>query len=446
MNENVYQSQAGFYVFTEEGKIAISKDLNKLGAVYDGGAGWFIKGEYKHELETLCNKANLVYFDCLLPDNFEELRYNNKKAFFKDKLYLVDVEIRQVLHENKIAIDYISIDDLLLDHNRESIEKAPNGSKILTLLFKRNAIQKNITRLDNEKDIQRNHSAAYTPTLDIKFLYENPVNYLTTDAPEEPMILTSDKQPFLRKGITAMLVGAGGVGKTHFLTQLAMSVGTGKKFLDTFSIPNPGYVFMALSENSEEDNHRLIRKISKGEYSDDEILEASQKISIMSLAGKKTIFIEDSHSTSFYLDLKSSLKEKEPEEGWTLIILDPISRFLGVTAETDNASATQFIALLEHIISDLKGKPTVLFSHHMNKHSHGSKDTNQTAARGSSALTDGVRWQANLEKDIDKDELTLKVVKSNFTAMTEYEFKKNNDGSFYKETTRSAKNYNLKNK
>ena len=72
---------------------------------------------------------------------------------------------------------------------------------------------------------------------------------------------------------------------------------------------------------------------------------------------------------------------------------------------------------------ELKGQPTVLFGHHMNKSGFSSRSTDQAAARGSSAITDGVRWQANLERpqnEIEKTEeesntITLRCVKSNFT-------------------------------
>lgn len=59
----------------------------------------------------------------------------------------------------------------------------------------------------------------------------------------------------------------------------------------------------------------------------------------------------------------------------------------------------------------------------MNKAGVGSINTTQAAARGSSAITDGVRWQANLERtgedqDGTSKKVSLKVVKTNFTAYT----------------------------
>ena len=108
-----------------------------------------------------------------------------------------------------------------------------------------------------------------------------------------------------------------------------------------------------------------------------------------------------------------------------MIILDPISRFLGPDSENDNIAATFFISLLEKITLELRGKPTLLFGHHMSKQGLNNPETNQTAARGASAITDGARWQTNLEFVITKNgkreqnKLNLKVVKSNFTAIPE---------------------------
>ena len=144
----------------------------------------------------------------------------------------------------------------------------------------------------------------------------------------------------------------------------------------------------------------------------------------MAFSGINAAFIHQGQPTPFFKALLASLKASEPPEGWSCIILDPISRFIGMDAETDNAAATQFIALLEKMSIDLKGNPTIIFGHHMNKGGVSGLSTDQAAARGSSAITDGVRWQVNLEKnkpdDLNPDaskEVIFRHVKSNFTAI-----------------------------
>jgi hypothetical protein len=263
-------------------------------------------------------------------------------------------------------------------------------------------------------------------------------NFLLTEAPEAPMLMKiineSSPKAFLRKGIVGQLVGAGGIGKTHWLAQLAIAVTTGGTFLDIYSIPVAGKVFLGLGENSTDDIHRLLRKVTRN-YSDELLKTISAQLSVQSFVGMQASFIDRTGPTSFFDEFITQLKEKSPSGGWSLIILDPISRFLGADAETDNAAATQFIALLERITLEVPGNPTVLFGHHMSKSSLSNTNTDQTAARGSSALTDGVRWQANLEKvETDekepvKDQIKFKVVKSNFTAIPEPQIlKKDGEG------------------
>ena len=280
-------------------------------------------------------------------------------------------------------------------------------------------------------------------TLTIKFLSENDKNFLTDNAPEMPRLVNfvdeqNKKRPFIRKGIVAMLASVGGMGKTHWLIQLALSIASGQKFLDKYLIEKPGAVFMGLGENGEDDIHRLINKIFKQLFvkSKEKIEIISKRLSVMSFTGMQASFIHKSTPTAMYENILNELRNKEPEEGWSCIILDPISRFLGADAETDNAAATEFIELLERFTIELKGKPTVIFGHHMNKSGLSGSSTDQGSARGSSALTDGVRLQINLERvvskqneeEVEKNKINMRMVKSNFTQITDPQILEKDNG------------------
>jgi hypothetical protein len=77
-----------------------------------------------------------------------------------------------------------------------------------------------------------------------------------------------------------------------------------------------------------------------------------------------------------------------------LIIIDPASRFRGGN-ENDARDATRFVEACELVAR--KTGAAVLVLHHTNKGSMAQgADQTQAAARGSSAFTDGVRWQMNL--------------------------------------------------
>ncbi|PJD94549.1 MAG: hypothetical protein CK425_11255 [Parachlamydia sp.] len=294
-----------------------------------------------------------------------------------------------------------------------------------------------IDALEKIKQVERHKSVK--EKIPIQFLDERSENFLLKLPPKKPMLLEITKsngepQGFLPKSIVAMLVGAGGVGKTHLLAQLAISIATGGDWLGSFSTTQhcgdqkKGNVFLGLGENQEDDIHRILYKASKhlrktqGLLFDKTLEEASKRICAFSFCGQQAAFLEKNKPSHYFRHLKMRLEDKAPIGGWSLIILDPISRFLGADAEIDNASATQFIALLEELTIDLPGNPTVLFAHHMSKaaikNTHENK-TDQTAARGSSALTDGVRWQLNAFKGLNPDDMILSLQKSNFTAINE---------------------------
>lgn len=229
--------------------------------------------------------------------------------------------------------------------------------------------------------IERNKGAK--DNFPIRFLNQFDENFLLVDPPKKPMLLeyVNDKSVstgFLPKGIVAMLVGAGGVGKTHLLAHLAISTGTA--WLNAFTPTDhcgegkKGNVFIGLGENQYDDIHRVLHKASKqlrkqqpDLFKTDSLKELSKRIAVFSFCGQQAAFIENKSPSLYFQQLKMKLIEISPQDGWSIIILDPISRLMGADAETDNAAATQFIALMEELTIDLPGNPTVLLAHHINK-------------------------------------------------------------------------------
>lgn len=311
--------------------------------------------------------------------------------------------------------------------------------------------------LEEIKRIEKNKGAK--EKFQIKFLNQFDQNFLRDNPPKKQTLLeyADDKgvpTGFLPKGIVAMLAGAGGVGKTHLLAQLAIAMSTGTPWLDTFTTTEhcgegrKGNVFFGLGENQYDDIHRVLYKASQKLRKhqpdctkEDPLIESGKRIAAFSFCGQQAAFIENRKPSQYFRQLKARLIETAPKGGWSLIILDPVSRLMGADAEIDNAAATQFIALLEELTIDLPGNPTVLFAHHVSKSSiktGGNQD--QTAARGSSALTDGVRWQCNFSKK-DEKTTTLQMTKSNFTAILKaIDLNKNEDG--YLESSINEKNIN----
>lgn len=357
---------------------------------------------------------------------FESFRQAHNAAYFREKLVKAASELSYL--QNALSLENLSeesVMDLEIHQNQKS--------HMIGLLHEIEKLKDAIEWADGmEKSLSQEEPIQPI----IQFIAERKTNFLLDEAPFMPRLVNFsdgvEVKPFIRKGIVGMLVGAGGVGKTHALAQLAIAISMGSCWLGKYPIEKPGYVFMGLGENSESDIHRLLRKIVKSLTDKKEPLfserklfqEASHRLAVASFTGRDATFIQQGIPTAFYQAFVNQLKIKEPEEGWSCIILDPISRFLGADAENDNAAATRFIALLEGLSLELRGKPTILFGHHMNKTGVSSINTTQASARGSSAITDGVRWQANLERATEDEngknrKVILKVVKTNFTSYTD---------------------------
>lgn len=405
----------------------------ELDAIYTGiGYAFSSKHEiFLKEIVSALPGAQIVKLPMGEGQTFESLKQSYKASFFRDKLNDLEIKLNAQAHSLKL-------DDL----TDESIKgtSLPDEKKysLLLMLDEKDSLNKAINWAEG---MEKALSSIKPSVKEIQFICERDINFFLDDAPDTPRLINyldgDIPKPLIRKGIVGMLVGAGGVGKTHALAQLAISIATGSKWLGKFPVEKPGYVFMGLGENADEDIHRLLRKIAKSLFKNSEsstffekdpLQEASKRIAVMSVTGADATFVHQGNPTAFFENFLNQLKAKEPEEGWSCIILDPISRFLGADAETDNAAATRFISLLEKITLDLKGNPTVLFGHHMNKSGIGNKSTDQGAARGSSAITDGVRWQANLDRarkengeendnPFEKNQIIFRTVKSNFTAI-----------------------------
>jgi len=228
---------------------------------------------------------------------------------------------------------------------------------------------------------------------------------------------------FLPLGKVGMLAAPGAAGKTMALAQLAAAVATGRTWLDHYTVPaeSRGKVLLALGEEDQDDAWRRLYYIRKGlALTPDEWGVLKQNIMILPLAARPELQLVSAQDrngkpqeTPLFHELLYRLNSAEAD--WRLLVLDPLSRWAGPETETDNFAATRFVAAVEQL-SQVRGNPTVLLAHHTTKASRRGLDAGEaTAARGASALTDGVRWVANLGKQ-DGGPLALSLVKTNYTA------------------------------
>lgn len=225
------------------------------------------------------------------------------------------------------------------------------------------------------------------------------------------------KTGILPLGKVGMLAAAGAAGKTMALIELALAVATGREWLDTYTTPNPGHVLLALGEEDLEEVRRRIYAAARlMRLTDEQRRTAAERIVVLALAGSRLALTDDhGETTAVFRELQARLHASSHE--WRLIVLDPLSRFAGKDAEVDNHAATACVETLE-VLAQTPGKPTVLVAHHTTKASRSADGdaSSAAAARGASALTDGVRWVANLEPDRSlPDRLRLTITKTNYS-------------------------------
>lgn len=206
----------------------------------------------------------------------------------------------------------------------------------------------------------------------------------------------------LPAGKVGILAAPGGVGKTMALSQLALSVALGWRWLDAFDVPTPGRVLLALAEeDTAEIQRRLynatrIMRLNLDAHAHDREI-AAQRIVPLALAGTRVALTDDEGGeTDTLIELRERLTNDGP---WRLVILDPLSRWAGGDTEKDNAAATRLLQSVE-TLTKVPGSPAVLVAHHTNKASRADtgKQPDSSDVRGASGITDGARWVAHLER------------------------------------------------
>ena len=203
----------------------------------------------------------------------------------------------------------------------------------------------------------------------------------------------------LPRGKVGMLVAAGSAGKTMALCELALCVATGRPWFGHFPVKTPGRVLLALGEEDAEEAHRRLHAAAGMLNLGPALIpDAEARIVLLPLAAHPNMALtqEDSGGeveTRAARELLDRLKADG--EGWALIILDPASRFAGPDMEKDNAAATRFVQVLEKLAA-VEGSPSVLVAHHTPQAARGGGKADATHARGVTAFSDAVRWQAEL--------------------------------------------------
>jgi len=226
--------------------------------------------------------------------------------------------------------------------------------------------------------------------------------------------------PGLEPEMFGLIVAPGGTGKTFFGLDLAVSVALGRSIAGgLFPAAAPAKAVYLAAEESERMLAERLRVLTLPNERMNPSLR--QNLLVLPLLGEDSFLIKERKTTPFFDKLKTCAA------GARLIIVDPV-RLLHDGEENDSASAAGFVAAMGQLSKACAA--AVIGVHHANRSSSDNAGS-QNAARGSSALVDGARWQLNLSRMSEKDADThgivgnermqyvaLDVAKANYLAMS----------------------------
>jgi len=191
--------------------------------------------------------------------------------------------------------------------------------------------------------------------------------------------------PGLLAGTVGAIISPGGAGKSMIALELSILVATGFDIsgFGQDEIRHTGKVaFLAAEDPADAIRHRLH---AIGKYLDPDLRErVHEDIEIEALCGTP-IEIMQSESLAMIESFATNRR---------LLFLDTLRRFHGLD-ENSSSEMAMLMSILEGVVK--RTSCTILFLHHASKAAAmGGMGDMQQASRGSSVLTDNVRWQMYL--------------------------------------------------
>ena len=295
---------------------------------------------------------------------------------------------------------------------------------------------------DNLKKInQKIHNIDITPLFDLSSA--SITQYLDSPPPKIRWLL----KDCMQAGKVGMITAKGGTGKSQFVLQMGISVATGEPLAGVFEIGEYGPVLLLAAEDDIDQIHRRLHNCvnTLSSITQDNVTfnqRLDKNLFIKSMVAENNLMTHAVRggevTQTDYADRLIATVADLPD--LKLIIVDPASRFRGGD-ENASQDATRFVEALEKVAKATGA--AVIVVHHMNKNSASSSEQTQDASRGSSAFTDGVRWQMNLatfttkeasEYGIPDDErgsyLSVTNTKNNYAPMHSKVMLKRGEGGF----------------
>ncbi|MFJ1337767.1 helicase RepA family protein [Pseudomonas caricapapayae] len=182
-------------------------------------------------------------------------------------------------------------------------------------------------------------------------------------------------------GTVATLVSPGGIGKSFWALQAAMSIACSVAGGDLVGLA-PARAGRVIYFAGEDPEVALVRRVHAiGQHLNQEARESIAKnLTINPIMGKLTN-VMDAQQRAGMIEFCTDAR---------LIVLDTLSRIHSLD-ENSNGDMAYLVATLEHIAASTGA--AVLYLHHVSKVSARDRQTDQQqAARGASALVDNARW------------------------------------------------------
>jgi RecA-family ATPase len=270
---------------------------------------------------------------------------------------------------------------------------------------------------------QHNHPERYpellknTPLFDLQSGRID--KYLSTPPPPRRWLL----KDLVVLGRVGAVIAPGGSSKSQWMLQLGVSVATGIALAGHWEVGETGGVIVLFAEDDDDEIHRRLHRIQshlKMAGHGNALAPLKDRLFIFSTIGTDTLLTKKGQtgevSATVTVDRIAALARQVPD--LRLIVIDPGSRFRG-GEENSNEDATRFVEALEKLAQQTGA--TVMLAHHANKNSASTGDVSQGASRGASALTDGLRWQMNLNRPTEAQAAAFNLPKDalgNFVAAT----------------------------
>lgn len=209
--------------------------------------------------------------------------------------------------------------------------------------------------------------------------------------------------PGLPLGSVGMIAAPGSTGKSFLLLSLAVSVATGTSIFPGWALNHaqankPAKVLMFFGEDPPDILHNRLYALLQSPWVQASSRRAAlikDNLEVRSMVGRPTALTERNRAREWMRsDIAKEISEYMLEHTPRLVCIDPLRQFHTMD-ENDSGDMTQLIQNLQTMAHDAQS--TLIFNHHTNKNATTSGQGDiQQAARGSSALTDNVRWQANM--------------------------------------------------